>query len=65
MLPRPDFHFPGSVGRTVLDSDKGQFPQPAKAPKGAPNVVTSLLDDVGVGGFSLFGGATPSANKVK
>lgn len=22
VLPRPDFHFPGNVGRTYLDSDK-------------------------------------------
>jgi hypothetical protein len=26
VLPRPDFHFPGTVGRTYLDSDKAQFP---------------------------------------
>ena len=25
-LPRPDFHFPGYVGRTYLDSDLLQFP---------------------------------------
>jgi hypothetical protein len=24
-LPRPDFHFPGSVGRTYLDSDPPQL----------------------------------------
>src|SRR5262245_14691401 len=35
VLPRPDFHFPGNVGRTILDSDKPQFPQPTQAPKGA------------------------------
>jgi hypothetical protein len=33
-LPRPDFHFPGNVGRTILDSDKPQFPQPVQPPKG-------------------------------
>jgi arylsulfatase len=59
-LPRPDFHFPGSVGRTILDSDKPQFPQPTAAPKGAPNVVLILLDDTGFGQYSTFGGGIPS-----
>ena len=35
VLPRPDFHFPGEIGRTYLDSDPAQFPQPVKAPEGA------------------------------
>jgi hypothetical protein len=26
VLPRPDFHFPGEIGRTYLDSDPAQFP---------------------------------------
>ena len=26
VLPRPDFHFPGEVGRTYLESDPAQFP---------------------------------------
>jgi arylsulfatase A-like enzyme len=61
-LPRPDFHFPGNVGRTYLDSDPPQFPQPVRAPKGAPNVLLILLDDVGFGQFSTFGGGVPSPN---
>ncbi|WP_428303787.1 arylsulfatase [Lacipirellula sp.] len=60
VLPRPDFHFPGNVGRTYLDSDPAQFPQPVKAPKGAPNVVLILLDDAGFGQFNTFGGGVPS-----
>src|SRR5215472_1699786 len=55
VLPRPDFHFPGNVGRTYLDSDPPQFPQPVQAPKGAPNVVLILVDDAGFGQFSTFG----------
>jgi hypothetical protein len=39
VLPRPDFHVPGNVGRTYLDSNPPQFPQPVQAPKGAPNNV--------------------------
>src|SRR5262245_20753858 len=59
-LPRPDFHFPGEVGRTYLDSDPPQFPQPDAAPKGAPNILLILLDDVGFRQFSTFGGGVPS-----
>src|SRR5882724_65164 len=60
VLPRPDFHFPGNVGRTYTDSDPAQFPQPVQAPKGAPNVVLILIDDAGFGQFSTFGGGVPS-----
>lgn len=60
VLPRPDFRFPGEVGRTYLDSDPAQFPQPVKAPNGAPNIVLILLDDAGFGQFSTFGGGVPS-----
>jgi arylsulfatase len=60
VLPRPDFHFPGNVGRTILDSDKPQFPQPIQPPKGAPNVVLILLDDTGFGQYGTFGGGIPS-----
>lgn len=59
-LPRPDFHFTGQIGRTYKDSDPAQFPQPVAAPKGAPNIVLILLDDVGFGQFSTFGGGVPS-----
>src|SRR5215475_8582232 len=60
VLPRPDFHFPGNVGRTYQDSDPPQFPQPVEAPKGAPNVLLILIDDAGFGQFSTFGGGVPS-----
>lgn len=60
ILPRPDFHFTGSVGRTYQDSDPPQFPQPVQPPKGAPNILLILLDDVGFGQFSTFGGGVPS-----
>lgn len=60
ILPQPDFHFRGEIGRTYQDSDPAQFPQPVQPPKGAPNVVLILLDDVGFGQFSTFGGGVPS-----
>ena len=65
ILPRPDSHFEGNVGRTYLESDTPQFPQPVKAPEGAPNVVLILIDDAGFGQFSTFGGGTPSPTMDK
>jgi len=59
-LPRPDFQFPGKVGRTYKTSDPPQFPQPVKAPEGAPNIVLILLDDSGFGQYSTFGGGIPA-----
>lgn len=65
VLPPPDFHFPGNIGRTYRDSDPAQFPQPVQAPKGAPNVVLILIDDAGFGQFSTFGGGVPSPTMDK
>src|SRR5215813_6210488 len=64
-LPRPDFHFKGQVGRTYQDSDPATFPQIVRPPKGAPNIVLILLDDVGFGQFSIFGGGVASPNMEK
>ncbi|WP_116365743.1 arylsulfatase [Parahaliea mediterranea] len=60
VLPRPDFQFEGHVGKTYKESDPPQFPQPAQAPKGAPNVVLIMLDDTGFGQYTAFGGGIPS-----
>ncbi len=47
--------YQGVVGRTLAQS-KEWWPEPVKAPAGAPNVVWILLDDVGFGAPSTFGG---------
>ncbi len=47
--------YQGVVGRTLAES-KEWWPEPAKAPAGAPNVVWILLDDVGFGAAGTFGG---------
>jgi arylsulfatase len=47
--------FQGVVGRTLKDS-KEYWATPVHAPAGAPNVVWILLDDVGFGATSAFGG---------
>ena len=47
--------YKGVVGRTLAES-KEWWPEPAKAPAGAPNIVWILLDDVGYGAAGTFGG---------
>jgi arylsulfatase len=47
--------YQGTVGRTLADS-KEWWPEPVRAPAGAPNVVWILIDDVGFGAASTFGG---------
>jgi arylsulfatase len=59
-LPRPEPVFSGAVGSTFKDSEPAAFPQPIKAPEGAPNVLLVLLDDCGFGQFSATGGGVPS-----
>jgi arylsulfatase A-like enzyme len=59
VLPRPEQPFRGHIGRTIEDSTK-DFPQEVKAPKGAPNVLLILTDDVGFGASSTFGGPVPT-----
>ena len=57
--------FQGKIGRTLADS-KEYWPAPVKAPAGAPNVVWILIDDVGFGASSAFGGIidTPNLNAL-
>jgi len=60
-LPKPDPAFAG-----VIDADPGKaraaFPVEVTAPKGAPNVVLVLVDDVGFSATSTFGGAIHTPN---
>lgn len=60
-LPAPAPEFKGKVGETYKDS-KSDFPQPVKPPKGAPNVLVVLVDDLGFAGTSCFGGLVPTPN---
>ncbi|MCA9491100.1 MAG: sulfatase-like hydrolase/transferase, partial [Myxococcales bacterium] len=63
-LPRPDPAFGGKVGETIADSE-ADFPAPVRAPANAPNVLLILLDDVGFGMTSTFGGSIPTPNLQK
>jgi arylsulfatase A-like enzyme len=59
VLPYPPQPFKGKIGRTAAESTP-DFPKPITAPKGAPNVLLILTDDVGFGASSTFGGAIPT-----
>jgi arylsulfatase len=60
VLPRPEASFKGKIGRTVKESVK-DFPKEVTAPKGAPNILLILTDDVGFGASSSFGGPISTA----
>ena len=57
--------FPGVIGRT-LDESSPAWPTPARARDGAPNVLILVLDDVGYGQLSCFGGLceTPTLDRL-
>jgi arylsulfatase len=61
VLPRPEPPFKGKIGRTLKDS-KPDFPTAVEPPKGAPNVLLILTDDVGFGASSPFGGPVQTPN---
>jgi arylsulfatase A-like enzyme len=65
MLPQPEPKFQGKIGLTYKDS-LPDFPKMVEAPKGAPNVLMIVIDDVGYGQFGTFGGkvTTPGLDKV-
>jgi arylsulfatase A-like enzyme len=61
VLPKPERPFQGEIGRTAKDS-KPDFPKGVEAPKGAPNILLILTDDVGFGASSPFGGPIQTPN---
>ncbi|HEY2787506.1 MAG TPA: arylsulfatase [Fimbriiglobus sp.] len=65
VLPVPPAPFKGRIAVRAKDSIP-DFPQPVQAPKGAPNILLVLLDDVGYGATSTFGGPcnTPTLTKL-
>ena len=66
-LPIPDIPDVGLITYDAKDSDT-KFPpiEPLRPPKSAPNVLIILLDDVGFGASSAFGGPvhTPTAERL-
>ncbi len=58
-LPYAPPEFTGKIEKTFEDSEE-DYPQPFKAPEGAPNIILVILDDVGFGQPSTFGGPIPT-----
>ncbi|AOF94534.1 arylsulfatase [Sphingobium sp. RAC03] len=50
----------GPVGKTVETTHPPRWPSAPAAPKGAPNVLVIMTDDVGYGVSSAFGGPVPT-----
>src|SRR5262245_64341774 len=65
ILPLPDPRFRGQIGSSYADSKPDIISLPT-APTGAPNVLLVLLDDVGFGQTSTFGGPvnTPTLQRL-
>ena len=67
ILPIPEQSYSGLVTYDAKDPDTKYPPiQPLRPPKGAPNVLIILLDDVGFAASSAFGGPchTPAAERL-
>ena len=58
---KPGTTFPGVIGRTVSESSPA-WPEPLWAKEGAPNVIIFIIDDVGYGQMSAFGGLVNTPN---
>ena len=58
-LPPPDPKFGGKIERTVAGS-KPWWPPRVVPPKGAPNILLIMTDDVGFAAPSTFGGVIPT-----
>lgn len=63
-LPYPPPAFKGKIGKTYKDSTPA-WPTIPTAAQGAPNILIVLLDDVGFGQTSTFGGLIPTPNLDK
>lgn len=57
--------FRGTVGKTVAES-KPWWPEAARPPAGAPNILVVLFDDVGFSDFGCYGSAirTPTIDRL-
>ena len=64
-IPKPSKSFDGDIQRLFKDSTASPLPLNKQA-AGAPNVLLVMLDDVGFGTCSTFGGPipTPGVDKV-
>ncbi|MBB3319107.1 hypothetical protein FHT77_005019 [Rhizobium sp. BK181] len=58
-LPNPPTPFGGEIGLSAKDS-KPYWPPQVVPPKGAPNILLIMTDDVGYGVAGTFGGVVPT-----
>ncbi len=56
--------FKGKIGKTLADSEQ-HWPKPVAPGEGAPNVLVYLIDDMGYGHASPFGGLTPAPSVTR
>ncbi len=59
-LPIAPYQKPTKVAPILKDSVTPEWPRRVTPPKGAPNVVVVLTDDVGFGATTVFGGPVPA-----
>jgi len=61
VLPLPDPVFNGKIEMSLKDSTPN-WPEAVKPPKGAPNVLLIMGDDIGFGHMGSFGGPANTPN---
>jgi arylsulfatase A-like enzyme len=59
-LPIEPYQKVGKIAPSVGESDPIDWPKEITAPEGAPNVLLVMMDDVGFGASSTFGGPIPT-----
>ena len=53
-------YFHGKIGRTLSETQQAWPDYKSHAPEGAPNIIYILIDDIGYGAASAFGGLIPT-----
>ncbi|MCR9293670.1 MAG: sulfatase-like hydrolase/transferase, partial [bacterium] len=66
ILPFPPKPSGSTAGRTIQESVYSPLPVTSRLPNDAPNIIIVLIDDVGPGQSSTFGGeiATPTMDRI-
>ncbi len=61
ILPPPDHEFGGVIADTYAESTP-DWPPPTRPPADAPNIIVIMLDDLGFGQLSCYGGSIDAPN---